>query len=121
MLTPSIFFSGRGAPVISANVGNKSMLEDVYKRQDHADLKFQKKHLPIMKEAVRKELINASDYAVLTDRIRMKEGKPQKYYRSADYHHVPHLPEVHHRRRDCRCGEGIKGTIGALPQPPPRT
>ena len=32
-----------------------------------------------MEEAVRKELINASDYAVLTDRIRMREGKPQKY------------------------------------------
>lgn len=46
---------------------------------DHAGLKFQKKHLPVMEEAVRKELINASDYAVLTDRIRMREGKPQKY------------------------------------------
>lgn len=46
---------------------------------DHAGLKFQKKHLPIMEEAVRKELISAGDYAVLTDRIRMREGKPQKY------------------------------------------
>lgn len=46
---------------------------------DHADLKFQKKHLPIMEEAARKELISAGDYAVLTDRIRMREGKPQKY------------------------------------------
>lgn len=46
---------------------------------DHADLKFQKKHLPIMEEAVRKKLISAGDYAVLTDRIRMREGKPQKY------------------------------------------
>lgn len=46
---------------------------------DHADLKFQKKYLPIMEEAVRKELISAGDYAVLTDRIRMREGKPQKY------------------------------------------
>lgn len=46
---------------------------------DHADLKFQKKHLPVMEEAVREGLINASDYAVLTDRIRMRECKPQKY------------------------------------------
>ncbi len=46
---------------------------------DHADLKFQKKYLPIMEEAVRNELISAGDYAVLTDRIRMREGKPQKY------------------------------------------
>lgn len=46
---------------------------------DHAGLKFQKKYLPIMEEAVQKELISAGDYAVLTDRIRMREGKPQKY------------------------------------------
>ena len=46
---------------------------------DHAGLKFQKKHLPAMEEAVRKELISAGDYAVLTDRIRMREGKPQRY------------------------------------------
>lgn len=32
-----------------------------------------------MEEAVRKELISAGDYAVLADRIRMREGKPQKY------------------------------------------
>lgn len=46
---------------------------------DHAGLKFQKKHLKIMEEAARKKLISAVDYAVLTDRIRMREGKPQKY------------------------------------------
>lgn len=46
---------------------------------DHAGLKFQKRHLPVMEEAVRKELISAGDYAVLTDRVRMREGKPQKY------------------------------------------
>lgn len=46
---------------------------------DHADLKFQKKHLTIMEEAARKELISSGDYAVLTDRIRMREGKLQKY------------------------------------------
>ena len=32
-----------------------------------------------MEEAVRKELLSAGDYAVLTDRIRMREGKPQRY------------------------------------------
>lgn len=46
---------------------------------DHADLDFQKKYLPIMKEAARKELISANDFAILTDRIKMKEGKPQRY------------------------------------------
>lgn len=46
---------------------------------DHADLRFQKKHLPIMEEAVQKELVSVGDFAVLTDRIRMREDKPQKY------------------------------------------
>lgn len=46
---------------------------------DHADLKLQKKYLPVMEEAAHKKLISANDFAVLTDRIRMKEGKLQKY------------------------------------------
>ena len=46
---------------------------------DHADLKLQKKYLPIMEEAACKKLISANDFAVLTDRICMKGGKPQKY------------------------------------------
>lgn len=46
---------------------------------DHAGLKFQKKYLPAMEEAARSGLIGADDFAVLTDRIRMKEGKPQRY------------------------------------------
>ena len=29
-------------------------------------------------------------------------------YGSADYRDVPRLPEIHHRRRDRRCGEGLK-------------
>lgn len=46
---------------------------------DHAGLKFQKKHLPEMEDAVRRGLVSANDFAVLTDRIKMREGKPQKY------------------------------------------
>lgn len=46
---------------------------------DHADLKLQTLYLPLMQEAVTKGLISASNYATLTDRIRMKEGKPQIY------------------------------------------
>lgn len=32
-----------------------------------------------MEEAVQKELVSVGDFAVLTDRIRMRECKPQKY------------------------------------------
>lgn len=62
---------------------------------DHADLKFQKRHLPIMEKAARKQLISANELAVLTDRIRMKEGKPQKYgtqsYTAADGRQVIYI------------------------------
>lgn len=54
---------------------------------DHADLKFQKKHLPIMEEAVRKKLISVGDYAVLTDRIRMREGSR----RNMEHNLIPSL------------------------------
>lgn len=46
---------------------------------DHAGLKFQKKYLQEMEDAVRRGLVSANDFAVLTDRIKMREGKPQKY------------------------------------------
>lgn len=46
---------------------------------DHAGLKFQKRYLPAIEEAARQKLISAYDFAVLTDRISMREGKPQKY------------------------------------------
>lgn len=46
---------------------------------DHAGLKFQKKYLQKMEDAVRRGLVSANDFAVLTDRIKMREGKPQKY------------------------------------------
>lgn len=46
---------------------------------DHSDLKIQKKYLPIMEEMAHRNLISANDFAVLTDRIKMREGKPQKY------------------------------------------
>lgn len=46
---------------------------------DHADLEQQKHYLPLMEQAASEGLIDADDYATLTDRIKMKEGKPQKY------------------------------------------
>lgn len=45
---------------------------------DHADLKLQKVPANHGRSSMQK-LISANDFAVLTDRICMKEGKPQKY------------------------------------------
>lgn len=45
----------------------------------HADLKTQEKYLPIMKNAVEEKKANASDLALLTDRIEMGNNRPQIY------------------------------------------
>lgn len=81
---------------------------------DHAGLKFQKKYLQIMEEAVRKKLISAVDYAVLTDRIRMREGKPQKYGTQSytvtvDGQQVIYIWPV----EDARMLNGLRREIGA--------
>lgn len=46
---------------------------------DHSDLDQQKRYLPLMTEAATKGHISNKNLAVLTDRICMYEGKPQKY------------------------------------------
>lgn len=45
----------------------------------HADLEPQKKYLPLLKEAVAKGEADASDVAMLEDRILVTEGKKQIY------------------------------------------
>lgn len=45
----------------------------------HADLSFQKKYFPLLKEAVAKNDVKKSNVALLEDRILMREGKKQIY------------------------------------------
>lgn len=45
----------------------------------HADLKTQEKYLPIIKKAVEEKKVNASDLALLTDRIEMQNNRLQIY------------------------------------------
>lgn len=45
----------------------------------HADLTFQKKYFPLVKEGARKGEVRPGDAAMLEDRILMKEGKKQIY------------------------------------------
>ena len=54
-----------------SSILKKGLPEGLSSQSYKADLKFQKKHLPIMEEAVQKELVSVGDFAVLTDRIRM--------------------------------------------------
>jgi len=45
----------------------------------HADLKTQEKYLPLMREAVKKKNANASNLALLEDRVALRKGKKQIY------------------------------------------
>jgi hypothetical protein len=45
----------------------------------HADLEYQKKYFPLLKEAADKNEARKSDVAMLEDRILMREGKKQIY------------------------------------------
>lgn len=45
----------------------------------HADLKTQEKYLPLLKQAVADKKLLAANYAMLVDRIEMKNKRPQIY------------------------------------------
>jgi tetratricopeptide (TPR) repeat protein len=45
----------------------------------HADLKYQQKYLPMMREAVKKGNAKASSLALLEDRVALREGRKQIY------------------------------------------
>ena len=45
----------------------------------HADLNYQEKYLPLLKEAAEKGEMSKSSLALLIDRINMRNGKPQIY------------------------------------------
>ena len=45
----------------------------------HADLAFQKEMLPVIEAAYRAQQTSGQNYALLTDRVLVREGKPQRY------------------------------------------
>lgn len=46
---------------------------------DHATLEYQEKYIPLIKDMSEENLIDADNYAILYDRVRMKNNLPQKY------------------------------------------
>lgn len=46
---------------------------------DHAPLEAQKKRLPILKRAAKEGFISTNKMATLSDRIAMREGRPQRF------------------------------------------
>jgi hypothetical protein len=46
---------------------------------DHSDADNQKKYLPLVKQKSEEGVLNKVDYAILNDRVLMKDGKPQIY------------------------------------------
>ena len=45
----------------------------------HAELAYQRKYLPMLREAAAHRQLPRSDLAMLEDRVRIREGKPQIY------------------------------------------
>src|SRR5690606_25247297 len=45
----------------------------------HSDLEYQLKYFEMMKQAVADKKLNAGNFAMLEDRILMRQGKKQKY------------------------------------------
>ena len=66
-----------GWPALSS-VGGKASLAAFLILQ-HADYEHQKKYYPLVKEALKKGEIEASNVALLEDRILVREGKEQIY------------------------------------------
>jgi len=54
----------------------------------HADLEYQKKYFPLLKEAVKRGEADPQDAALLEDRILMREGKKQIYGSQLHYNEV---------------------------------
>ncbi len=46
---------------------------------DHASLEMQQRHLPLVEQMVAQQLIAASEYACLFDRVAMSQNRPQRY------------------------------------------
>ena len=46
---------------------------------DHAPIDYQLRYMPLIEEQVATGAISKSQYATLFDRIRMRQGKPQRY------------------------------------------
>lgn len=55
--------------------GNKTLFLVI----QHADLKYQQKYLPVMREAVKNGNANAGNLAYLEDRVALREGRRQIY------------------------------------------
>jgi hypothetical protein len=66
-----------GWPTISL-VGKKANL-NAFLILQHADLSYQKKYFPLLKEAAARNEARKSDVAMLEDRVLMREGKKQIY------------------------------------------
>ena len=46
---------------------------------DHSDLAYRSKYLGLVKEKAEEGVLDKTDYAILNDRVRLEEGKPQIY------------------------------------------
>jgi len=57
----------------------KDGVEAAFLLVQHGESEFQKEMLPLVREAYRAHKLSGQNYALLLDRVLVKEGKPQVY------------------------------------------
>ena len=52
---------------------------------DHGDVDYQERYLPLIEQQVEKGIINAADYATLSDRVNVRRQRPQRFGTQTGY------------------------------------
>ncbi|PBJ13088.1 DUF6624 domain-containing protein [Flavobacterium sp. ACN6] len=79
---------------VGKNVVGSQANQTLFLVIQHADLKYQQKYLPMMREAVKKGNASPSNLAYLEDRIALREGKKQIYGSQVSNHPITKKPFV---------------------------
>lgn len=83
---------------------------------DHATLEKQEQHLPLVEQMAAEELICASDYATLCDRIAMQHNRPQRYGTQSVQFGTPTTLQLHiFPVEDPEHLDSLRATVGLSP------
>lgn len=83
---------------------------------DHATLEKQEQHLPLVEQMAAEELICASDYATLCDRVAMQHNRPQRYGTQSVQFGTPTTLQLHiFPVEDPEQLDSLRATVGLSP------
>lgn len=83
---------------------------------DHAPLEKQERYLPLIEQMAQKGLIDADNYALLYDRIAMKQNRPQRYGSQAVQFGTPDNMSLYICPvQDAYALDSLRATVGLSP------